>query len=125
MNDEVEVYGNVEELEIEELGKLYGALDQTTPGTEEYNAILNEIVKIRSSYTEGSKIWSSIEQNIAQKELEEKKLRQTKVENVVKAIGIGANLLITTVMTWVTLKYNIKLGPVSSKEAWNMIFKKK
>lgn len=142
MDEEAKVYDSIEEMEQEELGRLYAELEACKPGSEQYDKILAEICKIRTQFNEGNKIWISKEDLDQRKELEamrledaqtareedqereKKRLKQQKLDTVLKAIGFGVNLLTTTAMTWVTLKYNVKLGPISTKDAWTQIFRK-
>lgn len=125
MDEETKVYTSIEELETEELARLYSALGETQPGTDEYNQILNQITKIRTSLNEGNKIWVQKEENENKNALEEKKLKNDKVWKVLGAIGNGISLVSTVGMAWVTMKYNIRFGPISTRDAWTQIFKKK
>ena len=124
MDEETRVL-TIEEQEAQELGRLYAALETKEPGSEEYNGILNEITKIRSSLNEGNKIWVQKDENDSKLALEEKKLKQDRVFGVLKSIGNGISLGLTLGMSWVTLKYNIKFGPISTRDAWTQIFRKK
>lgn len=143
MDEETKVYDSIEEMEQEELGRLYVELEACKPGSEQYDKILTEICKIRTQFNEGNKIWISKEDLDQRKELEamrledaqkardddqakeENRLKQQKLDTVLRAVGVGVNILTTTLTAWVTLKYNIKLGPISTKDAWTQIFRKK
>ena len=124
MDEETRVL-TIEEQEAQELGRLYAALETKEPGSEEYNSILNEITKIRSNLNEGNKIWVQKDENDSKMALEEKKMKQDRVFSVLKGIGHGISLGLTLGMSWVTLKYNIKFGPISTRDAWTQIFRKK
>ena len=123
MDEEIRI--TIEEQEMAELGRLYATLEQKDPGSEEYNSILNEITKIRSNLNEGNKIWVQKDENDGKMALEEKKLKQEKVISVLKGIGHGISLGLYAGMAWVTMKYNIKFGPISTRDAWTQIFRKK
>ena len=124
MDEEIKTC-TIEEQETAELARLYTALESKEPGSEEYNSILNEITKIRSNLNESNKIWVQNDENEKKMALEEKRVKQDKVLGIVDNVVKVASIVVSTGLAWVTMKYNIKFGPISSKDAWNQIFKKK
>ena len=137
MSEETKVYDSIEEMEQETLGDLYAELEAYKPGSEQYDKILTEICKIRDKFNEGNKIWISKEDLDQRKETEERKIeleerklaeqikmeeqkqKNLKTERILNAVGFGINLLVGTGMTLTTLVYNVKMGPVSTKETWS------
>lgn len=150
MNEETKVYDSIEEMEQEELGRLYAELEAAKPGSDQYDKILAEICKIREKFNAGNTIWITKEdldqrtkdaeeklviereklerqheEHLEQMEMERSKIKTQKLDTVLRTVGTILNLVVTAGMVWTTTKYNIKMGPISTRDAWTMIFKKK
>ena len=146
MNEEEVVITTIEEVDKQELARLYDLLSSMEPGSEEYDKILSLIEKIRKVSNESARIeqiYHTTQENneheseLKTKELEfkckeleqdgelkKKELKQRKLESALK---IGETILktgSTLFMSWVILKTNLKYGPIGTKDAWNMIFRK-
>ena len=154
MNEE---WTSIEDLETEEIGRLYQEAKSLDPCSKEYGDILASIKTIRYGFNEANRYWSAKEQLDfeaeklafekekyqqemeyraaeqaredkkveAERQQKEKELKQTKWLEIAKNAVSVFGTVVTASMAFTTLKYGIKFGPISSKEAWNLIWKKK
>lgn len=117
-----------EEMDKSELGRLYALLEETEPGTEEYDTILQHIQTIRKTFNESAKIQQVYDTAYAnhehEEEMQSKEIKQRKLESAVKIGEVVLKTTSTLLMSWVVLKSNLKFGSISTKDAWNMIFRK-
>ena len=127
MNEDQEVI-KIEEMDNAELTRLYGILETQEPGTEEYDKTLQLIEKIRKTVNESLKIQQVYDTTFAghehEAEMQSKEIKQRKFESAVKIGEVVLKTASTMLMSWVVLKTNLKFGSISTKEAWNMIFRK-
>jgi len=127
MNEDQEVI-KIEEMDNAELARLYGILETQEPGTDEYDKTLQLIEKIRKTVNESLKIQQVYDTTFAghehEAEMQSKEIKQRKFESAVKIGEVVLKTASTMLMSWVVLKTNLKFGSISTKEAWNMIFRK-
>lgn len=141
MEDVTQTY-EIDELEVNELGRLYSELQDTEVGTEEYKDILNAIKIIKGCFNDGGKFYlerEKLEQEKALKTeeflikkeelrqekerleqerlLKEQELKNQKKDMISKiALTVGGTA-VTALMWWGTLKFNVNLGSITTKDA--------
>lgn len=141
-NVDVNELYEIEDCETSEIGRLYSELQDVEIGSEKYKEILNAIKIIRSCYNDGNRYWiekDKMEHDRSTKteefRIEREKIAQAKAQlehetelkkaelkaqknDLIGKIALGVlGTGVTLTMWWVTLKFNVNLGSITTKDA--------
>lgn len=124
MDEEV----TITELNAQEVVRLYEALSKAKPGSDEYKGILKDLDVLSKNLSDASKTeldhYYAADKLKAEMEMKEKELKQAKWLGIASMAEKVLGTMVSVGLAWTTLKYNIKFGPIGTKEAWSMIHKK-